>query len=282
MIELLPNMPMPNTTPGSAVRTPGQADFGQWLTPSPVPPMPTGEPPAVPVTTLPVAGDLESSHAVPSSAPSITALTSAAAATDLPLEAPSGTDPSQRIAWALVGGGQGEAVQLIASPWRLAPGDRLSQELRATLSVFVAEGPAAPTASIAPMPAISSGDPATAIMVRAAASEPARHATGSGLQVPVQSPQSIAAASASEEIAAGRSAAQAQAAHWPLRLLRWLNDSEAGTTLWLRDFTTEPGAASALVDDLRRFAQTEGLPLRRIVLNGQTLWSVESSLRDST
>lgn len=295
MIELFPNVPVPNPTPGATVRNSGQADFGQWLAPStelatPAETLPAVTP-VVPTEEVPVLGPVASiiveqtdvasvSDPVPvpeMAAPSLPV----DAAMVLPGAIPSTGDDGLHLSWALVAGEPGEAVQLVASPWRLAPGDRLSQQLHATLSVAVVGDVATVSVSIAAPPAIAGGVAASAVI----SGEPrgaVRQSAEPGLPLPAWAVLNAAANSASEESAAGRSAAQAQAAHWPLRLLRWLNDSEGGSTLWLRDFTSEPGAAPALVDDLRRFAQAEGLPLRRIVLNGRTLWAADLSLRDST
>lgn len=289
MIELLPNLPMPGAPPGAATRAPEQADFSQWLAPSAQSPVPGAA--AAPV--LPVAVDTLIvppaliREVLPVPMPPST-MPADAAFPDVPTMSPAaiGTpldpiiDDAARLSWTLSGSEPGGAVQLIASPWRLAPGDRLSQELRATLSVHIDE----PSATSSSSRLLATTAPAAgAGMIHAlVATGSARSAADPVSPLPLQTVPHAASITSSDESAASRSAAGAQASQWPLRLLRWLNDSEGGATLWLRDFTTDPGASSGLVDDLRRFAQTEGLPLRRIVLNGHTLWAADPSLRDST
>lgn len=58
---------------------------------------------------------------------------------------------------------------------------------------------------------------------------------------------------------------------WPQRLLRWLNDAE-GVTAWVRDFQMDPAQVSSLLESLHCAAETQGIPLRRIMLNGHEAW----------
>jgi hypothetical protein len=129
-------------------------------------------------------------------------------------------------------------------------------------------------------PAIAPGaappPPAAAAGQARAAGSPAPNDAAAGLAF-VSAAQRIAAAGAAGSDPAGAGTALLGASfEWPLRLLRWLNEGPQGATAWLRDFTLAPEAMPALVDDLRRFAAAENLPLDRIVLNGRTLWSATS------
>jgi hypothetical protein len=307
MIELPLNLPLPlpSSTPG-APATPGQAaghaDFSQWLSGSvespvpgplgqtvPSPTLPVVPPEAAPMLPptdshlLPVPGLAVPDPSIappqpPASLPPLQWLPEVASA--ISVAPASFVGEGLRLEWTVATVSEpGAAVQLIASPWRLAAGDRLSQELHATLSLFIADSSAANVATATP--ATGGREPATQGLAGRRLSAPAIESAMTGLPL-TAGPSVQAAATAAAEEASGRSAAQAQAAHWPLRLLRWLNDSDSGKTLWLRDFTVESGSADGLVDDLRRFAQAEKLPLARIVLNGRTLWSADTSLRDST
>jgi hypothetical protein len=64
---------------------------------------------------------------------------------------------------------------------------------------------------------------------------------------------------------------------WPHRLLRWLADSDAGTTAWVRDYRLDASQATQLIDSLRCLAQQQGHPLHRIMLNGHELWRSPST-----
>lgn len=59
---------------------------------------------------------------------------------------------------------------------------------------------------------------------------------------------------------------------WPFRLLRWLNDSQGGTTAWLRDFALDEAGVPTLIAEIVAHTREEGIDLRRIVLNGQERW----------
>lgn len=309
MIELPLNLPLPlpSSTPG-APAAPGQAaghaDFSQWLSGSAESPVPGPPGQTVPSPTLPGVPPEAAPMPPPTDSPPLPVPGLAVPDPGIAPQAPASLPPLQwlaevasamsvapasfageglRLEWTVATVSEpGAAVQLIASPWRLAAGDRLSQELHATLSLFIADSPAANAA--APAPATGAREPATQGLAGVAGSRllaPALESAMTGLPL-TAGPSVQAAATAAADEAGSRSAAQAHAAHWPLRLLRWLNDSDSGKTLWLRDFTVESGSADGLVDDLRRFAQAEKLPLARIVLNGRTLWSADTSLRDST
>jgi hypothetical protein len=310
MIELPLNLPLPlpSSTPGAPAAPGGQAaghaDFSQWLSGSPESPVPGPPGQTVPSPTLPgvlpeaapmlpptdqhllpVPGlavpDPGIAPQAPASLPPLQWLPDVASA--MSAAPASFAGDGLRLEWTVATITEpGAAVQLIASPWRLAAGDRLSQELHASLSLFLADS--SPANIAAPTSAMGAPESATPGLAGAAGLRPSTPALESAITgLPLAAAPSVqAAATAAADEAGSRSAAQAHAAHWPLRLLRWLNDSDSGKTLWLRDFTVESGSADGLVDDLRRFAQAEKLPLARIVLNGRTLWSADTSLRDST
>lgn len=291
MIELLPQVPLPVPTPTNSTPVPAQADFGRWLaTPLPSPPedqpLLPGTAPFSPERSTPLpppllpsgGGDRAIAPLLPVAQPEPPSIP--LAVPDPALVPP--LEESVAMAWAMASApGSTTTVHLVASPWRLAAGDQLSQQIEATLSLFMAEEtpqalavakgqgqgpvPGAPSIPGLRTPPLRAGGDTTAL----------------GL-VPIAAGVRLATAAAAEETAAVRGSVAGQAAHWPLRLLRWLNDGDGGRTVWLRDFTADAGAASGLVDDLRRFARAESLPLTRIVLNGQTLWTADTSLRDST
>jgi hypothetical protein len=63
---------------------------------------------------------------------------------------------------------------------------------------------------------------------------------------------------------------------WPQRVLRWLGDGE-GTTAWVRDYQIDMSKLQTLLDSLRCLAEQQGLPLRRVMLNGHELWRSPSN-----
>jgi hypothetical protein len=85
-----------------------------------------------------------------------------------------------------------------------------------------------------------------------------------------------------EESGAGSLDAAAQRAGWaplltwPQRVLRWLGD-DAGTTAWVRDYQMDLSKVQTLLDSLRCLAEQQGLPLRRVMLNGHELWRSPST-----
>ncbi|MFA6985141.1 MAG: hypothetical protein WC213_02900 [Arenimonas sp.] len=85
-----------------------------------------------------------------------------------------------------------------------------------------------------------------------------------------------------EEASAGGLDAAAQRAGWaplltwPQRVLRWLGDGE-GTTAWVRDYQMDLSKVQTLLDSLRCLAEQQGLPLRRVMLNGHELWRSPST-----
>ena len=59
---------------------------------------------------------------------------------------------------------------------------------------------------------------------------------------------------------------------WPMQLL-WQSDAGAETTLWYRDFQLAPDREAGVLDTLRRYLRAESPGVRRIVINGRTVWS---------
>ncbi|HEU0153481.1 MAG TPA: hypothetical protein VFQ84_09070 [Arenimonas sp.] len=178
-----------------------------------------------------------------------------------------------RLFWTLSSPGDSGTVSLVAVLWQLTAGDQLSQQLKSSLAREPAS-PIVPTTVVAPRhpsatPAVAMQMPARFQPLQPSPSAPEMLAFAS-------SAQRLPAAGASQTNDAGASSALFGASfQWPLKLLRWLNDGPQGATAWLRDFTLSPEYVPALVEDLRRFAAAENIPLERIVLNGQTLWAAE-------
>jgi hypothetical protein len=178
-----------------------------------------------------------------------------------------------RLFWMLSSQEDGGTVSLVAALWQLTAGDQLSQQLKSS-SAREPASPIVPAAVVAPRPV--SATPVVAMQM------PARFQP---LKPSPSAPEMLAFASAAQRLAtAGASQTNDAGAgsalfganfQWPLKLLRWLNDGPQGATAWLRDFTLSPESVPALVEDLRRFAAAENIPLERIVLNGQTLWAAE-------
>lgn len=62
------------------------------------------------------------------------------------------------------------------------------------------------------------------------------------------------------------------AAEWLARWMKWIERDGRDTVVWLRDFSIDEDQAPRVADDLRRFAQSQGVSLERIVVNGRELW----------
>lgn len=294
MIELLPPLPLPPGQTGPTGQAPVRADFGQWLSggaghpqdaqvPSPLPPtFPVAESTVAPLPSPAPEPDVVT-PALHATTPPASGVPLPAPPAPLPMTAPAEGDPLSvqcSLAMTNIAGG---TVELIASPWRLAAGGRLAQQVEATLALVMAD-PLSNT-TISRLPGRDGPGSAPGESIPVASGTPALVSAGSaatGLPTSALNAQRIALAAAADDGAAARGALQGQAAHWPLRLLRWLNDGDGGKTVWLRDFTLDSAAVSTLIGDVRRFAQAENLPLARIVLNGRTLWTATPSLRDST
>lgn len=298
MIELLPPLPPPPGQTGQPGQTPVRADFGQWLSGSPGHPQDTPSPqptppssgPVLPASLVPAALLEQPVPAPDAMGPPLGTIPG----TELPLPAPAAPTPSAAVSiaahdtgvmsWSLAATKvEGGVVELIASPWRLAAGEHLSQQVGAKLAL-VMSGPA--TAALAARaPADVGQGPGSSPTMSAAPMLPAiRVLEDAAIGPPPLAAHAARAAQAlaSDDGSAVRGALPGHAAQWPLRLLRWLNDGEGGKTAWLRDFTLDSAATATLVVAVRRFAQAENLPLARIVLNGQTIWSADSPLRDPT
>jgi hypothetical protein len=144
-----------------------------------------------------------------------------------------------------------DGVVELLSPWRLVAGASLSQ--------------------------IAGGRSVGAMALPGSTATGANSPTGARAVASGALPGTFGFAAALPATTALPPAQLASAAQWALRLLRWFETRGEGATAWLRDYTATPERAAEMVDDLRQFARSEGLPLRRIVLNGQTVWSAEPS-----
>lgn len=59
---------------------------------------------------------------------------------------------------------------------------------------------------------------------------------------------------------------------WPLQLL-WQSDAGGEATIWYRDFQLAREGEAGVLDTLRRYLRAESPGVRRIVINGRTVWS---------
>jgi hypothetical protein len=300
MIDILPPMPQP-VPPAAAAKPANGGDFAAWLAAvpaaphqAPVPdddvampvpglvvPLPTEALLAsalpgqavdglVPPTRLPSdlsAQPLPPTPEAPALAPSSTvALPIAAPAVDAATATPL---PAWQVAVHPADG----VVELL-SPWRLVAGASLSQ---------IAGGRSVDAMAL-PGPTAGGASPPTGARAIASGALPGTPGFAAALPATTALPLvPMAAALRDSELLAAADAGSAppaqlaSAAQWALRLLRWFETRGEGATAWLRDYTATPERAAEMVDDLRQFARSEGLPLRRIVLNGQTVWSAEPS-----
>lgn len=215
----------------------------------------------------------------PLSAPSTTPPTDALSTLFPELPAPAPTGGAVLAVLELADGTvtvvPGEGRIEIVSSWRLVADGSLAQIGRAALPYAATDAAhaahASTTSSVSlPVSTIAAAMRSDAMSVGGRASPVTLTPAVAALRRDVTNADAINAAGNAPSL-------PATAATWSLRLLRWFEAEGRGATAWLRDYTVAGDGEAGLVDDVRRFAQDAGLPLRRIVLNGRTLWSVESS-----
>jgi hypothetical protein len=296
MIQTLPLLPTLATAAPVSLGDRGQSDFGQWLAPGSTP-VPPDSPPALPgphiedvgIPLAPVAidplgapGAGSDSDPLPLLAPPdelafvspVSGAPPASQAADAPMLAPEPRALPPADAIGLVGTlasrSGGDAVDLIFAPWQLMAGHRLSQQWRHSAPTDVlpanakSERVSDPGIGFPPAVALAEGLPRGAQVWGPAATTLATWWPSTA--------QLLAAAGATTESFGSGTPSLGAAATWPLRLLRWFSEGPEGATAWLRDFTIDAAAVPTLVNDLRRLAAAQDIPLHRIVLNGQTLW----------
>ena len=157
-------------------------------------------------------------------------------------------------------------------PWQLMATPHLSQRSAVHGLPMVTTAP--PTTEKTAMAA----DPKT---IAAASPEPWSAVVSTGprkseVHAPSTATVDIAADEVGIDVTNERGAAMPAAGlPWARRLLRWLESQDQAATAWVRDYTVAARGEAELIADLRRFAQSEGLPLRRIVLNGRTVWTAD-------
>ncbi|MBW8311248.1 MAG: hypothetical protein K0M64_04365 [Rhizobium sp.] len=184
------------------------------------------------------------------------------------------------VVWRMAAPASGEVLTLFASPWQLISGPHLSRTTRGDHGLLTGQTitPPAPaeatqfmaTESSAIQRAPRAGQDSPLQVGRHGLGRPvdAQERSGNADDVPVSAPSGGTTGGAPVP--------------WPIRLLRWLNAGEQGPIAWLRDFTADPAVLPSLITEIRRFAQSENIPLRRIVLNGQTIWATETPSTSTT
>lgn len=163
----------------------------------------------------------------------------------------------------------------IVSPWRLIADGSLSYRGRDGLPAGGGSIGRAPGAASGTVRAGDGG--MSAAVVRDLPLPVTTSPSNTGVVPP--SPRREASANGATDAVenAAHASTTSHSASWTMRLLRWFEAEGRGATAWLRDYTLTADGETRLVDDLRRFATSEGLPLARIVLNGRTLWSADPS-----
>jgi hypothetical protein len=312
MIDGLPPLPLP--LPNPALGKPAPAgDFAAWLGDPPRPPTPppmaadappapdpvAGMPlpdlaprvPALPDANLPTAVLLAPPVPLPAlpteaAAPLSPGLPMLPPAPPLPVAAPiaapiaaaAHAETAPPPLWQVAVHPADGVVELL-SPWRLVAGASLSQVgVGRTAQALVHHLPlprATPTAAGA------------AAAMGTAPTLPGAPFAVAGGRAPGPAPVAMPApprtgdpAPAADRVGAPP-AQLASAAQWALRLLRWFEHRGDGATAWLRDYTATAANTAQLVADVREFARDEGLPLRRVVLNGRTVWAAPTLFTDT-
>lgn len=316
MIRLLPDLPLPTPDRGPFEGAAPRTDFAQLLQPPPAGPAPPNEvalPEPVPswlmaqpvpqTTALPVAAgptswlvaagessfegpgpDGETPEAGPTPPPATDPRAADLVQAPAPdhagslaasgMSSPPPGDGHGVVVWRMAAPANGEVLTLFASPWQLMSGPHLSRTTRgdhghATGLTITPPAPAEATrfmATESPLiqnaPRAIQDSPLQVGRHGPVRSIDAQDRPGNADDVPVSAPSGSTTGGAPVP--------------WPIRLLRWLNAGEQGPVAWLRDFTVDPAVLPSLITEIRRFAQSENIPLRRIVLNGQTIWTTET------
>lgn len=67
------------------------------------------------------------------------------------------------------------------------------------------------------------------------------------------------------------------ASPWPERLVRWIAGTGDDVTAWIRDYRLADSDIPSLVEQLILHSESNGIPLARVVINGQERWHANYS-----
>lgn len=163
---------------------------------------------------------------------------------------------------------QGER-EVVAMPWRLMASGHLAHAnamsgMPGQASVVDGARPGAETlaATAVALPGLPFVSPASMSPVFA------------GKGAPIAAVLSQASGSTRDDVATlqAMSSNAPAAAEWLARWMKWIERDGRDAVVWLRDFSIDEDQAARVVDELRSFAQAQGVGLERIVVNGRELW----------
>lgn len=167
-------------------------------------------------------------------------------------------------------GAHGER-EVVTLPWRLVPGGRLDQSLRAP-------GMVAPGAvsNLAPGAMLSSGNVGLPYFdaqgrLQNGTLPPGVPAAGEAVLPPgvVRITARGAEASAAATIGA---ASTPVVSEWLSRWMKWIERDGHDPVVLLRDYRMDGDETRRVVDSLRAFAREQGVSLERVVVNGHEFW----------
>lgn len=203
----------------------------------------------------------------------------------LPAHAGGASSPSPApvvapVAEPVDAGKGGDALELVAVPWRLRANQGLSYLAE---KAPAAVEPASPRSDSLVTEAAANLQPPRAPRMPADSigSDRQRHALpGSPLSDAVSEPETPAGPAPTGEATSDDMPTHPASTPWPERLLRWLPDAgQDSSTAWVRDFRIDPSMAQDIVASLQALAKEQGVRLTRIVLNGHPIWHSPSTSR---
>jgi hypothetical protein len=246
--------------------------------PTPTPPVPPSPTPPVPPSPTPIEvpaiisefNAIFENAAADGTVPTSAELTAAIDASIAPIEQAVAGIVANVMDRASVSAA-GERVDFVAVLWHLTANAGLSY--RSVLAELL-QADGGPLVNPSTMPANASGRSESAIRAAHPMIEGAERQAIATHRLEVEAALREARradATTGALNAATQRAGWAPLLTWPQRVLRWLGDGE-GTTAWVRDYQIDLSKLESLVDSLRCLADQQGVPLRRIMLNGHELW----------
>ncbi len=157
-------------------------------------------------------------------------------------------------------------------PWQLTANNTLSQLLQLTTLHDGSVPPAAATGYAASARAGQITPPGIALLNMTSSGTAAESAMLPAAIVRVDATAPRAAAAARTSPAETGALLSQLAEQWQARLARWTESGLHGLTVRIRDYRLDADAQTALANQLQAFAQANGMPLNRILINARELW----------
>lgn len=162
---------------------------------------------------------------------------------------------------------------VITTPWRLTASGELDHQFTGVSGPLTGREPAAVLSNgPGPLPVPIREGNVRSESSQTLWSKPVER-LGNPLGSTVASPSTPKRSAAPVETSERSSATwSADRSAWPLQLL-WQSNAGGESTIWYRDFQLARESEAGVLDTLRRFLRAESPGVRRIVINGRTVWS---------